>query len=317
MSSVGARRRRRGGNTGPHLHAPQAARASASRRRRGHRSELRPKLAQVPGIRSFLQNPPPIRIGGRSPRACTSSRCRAPTPTSSTRRAARSRRSCAALPGLQDVTSDLQITNPQVDVDDRPRPRRGARRHARSRSRRRSYNAYGSRQVSTIYTPTNQYWVILELLPRVPARPGGARRCSTSARRTGTLVPLDARRDARRTSVGPLTVNHSGQLPVGDALVQPARRASSLGDAVDAGRAASRARRCPPTITHELPGHGAGVPVVARRAWAAPAHRRDPRHLHRARHPLRELHPPAHDPLRPAVRRASARCSRCCSSASS
>ena len=63
----------------------------------------------------------------------------------------------------------------------RHRPRQGVdpRRDRRSRSRTRSYDAYGNRWISTIYAPNNQYKVILELEDQLPARSGGARRCST------------------------------------------------------------------------------------------------------------------------------------------
>ena len=198
---VGRRRRRRGSTE------PGPARSSASSRAPSAKlradqviRELRPSSPQVPGIRVFLAEPAdhPHRRP-RQPRACTSSRCRAPTSTRCTTGAPTLDGPAAAdLPLLQDVTSDLQITNPQVDVADRPRPRRRAGRHARRRSRHALYNAYGSRQVSTIYTPNNQYWVILELLPAVPARPDGARACSTSARAPAALVPLGAVAQARR-----------------------------------------------------------------------------------------------------------------------
>ena len=69
----------------------------------------------------------------------------------------------------------------------------------------------------------------------------------------------------------------------------------------------------PATLNTQLPGHGAGVPVVARRAWAAAA-AGGARHLPRARHPVRELHPSAHDSVRACRPPASARCSRCCCS---
>ena len=74
---------------------------------------------------------------------------------------------------MQDVTSDLQIKNPQVHVEI-DRDKAAALGVTAEQIEDALYNAYGSRQVSTIYAPNNQYQVILELLPRVPARPGGA-----------------------------------------------------------------------------------------------------------------------------------------------
>ena len=96
------------------------------------------------------------------------------------------------LPGLQDVTSDLQIKNPQVDVDI-DRDRAAALGVTAQQIENALYTAYGSRQVSTIYAPNNEYQVIMELQPELPARPLGASRCSTSAPPAATLVPLDAR----------------------------------------------------------------------------------------------------------------------------
>ncbi len=145
----------------------------------------------------------------------------------------------------------------------------------------------------------------------VPRRPGGATRASsrarrrsktsTSARRPAAQVPLSA-----FTHFEPTTHAAGGQppgaVPGGDALVQPGARASSLGDAVDAIDAAEREIGLPAEHPRQLPGHGAGVPGLARQRAAA-----DPggaRHrLHRARRALRELHPPDHDSLDAALGR--------------
>ncbi len=133
--------------------------------------ELRPQgWRRFPGIRVFLQNPPRSASAASSPRACTSSRCRAPTPTSSTAIAPQLEAKLRELPGLQDVTSDLQIKNPQVDVEI-DRDRAAALGVTRAADRGRALHAYGTRQVSTIYAPNNQYRVILELLPEYQRDP--------------------------------------------------------------------------------------------------------------------------------------------------
>ena len=122
-------------------------------------------MAQVPGIRVFLQNPPAINVGGRITKSQYQYTLQGPISRRSTTARRRSRHGCATLPELQDVTSDLQIANPA-----------GLRRRSTGTGPQRSasrvqqieealYDAYGSRQVSTIYTPTNQYWVMMELLP--------------------------------------------------------------------------------------------------------------------------------------------------------
>src|SRR4030095_7394090 len=78
--------------------------------------------------------------------------------------AAQFERRLAELPILTHVTSDLQIKNPQIKVEI-DRDRAAAVGVTAEQIERALYNAYGSRQVSTIYTPTNQYWVTMELLP--------------------------------------------------------------------------------------------------------------------------------------------------------
>jgi len=69
-----------------------------------------------------------------------------------------------ALPGLQDVTSDLQIKNPQVNVEI-DREKAAALGVTAEQIEDALYTSYGTRQISTIYAPDNQYMVIMELLP--------------------------------------------------------------------------------------------------------------------------------------------------------
>jgi HAE1 family hydrophobic/amphiphilic exporter-1 len=116
----------------------------------------------------------------------------------------------ATLPGFQDVTSDLLISAPQVVVDiDRDKAR--VLGVTADQIENALYTAYGSRQISTIYSPINQYWVIMEVMPeaqRDPSALGQLYVRSTS----GRLVPLQSVANIKR-GVGPLTVNHVGQLP--------------------------------------------------------------------------------------------------------
>jgi HAE1 family hydrophobic/amphiphilic exporter-1 len=111
---------------------------------------------------------------------------------------------------LQDVTSDLQITSPKVRVDI-DRDKASALGITADQVENALYDAYGNRQVSTIYTPTNQYWVILELDPAYQEDPNALSLLYVRSSK-GQLVPLNA--VAKLTpGVGPLTVNHLGQLP--------------------------------------------------------------------------------------------------------
>ena len=170
---------------------------------------LRPKLARVVGMKAFIQNVPTIRIG-----TLTKSPYQYVIQGANTEQlyqwAPRIEAKLRTLPGIIDVSSDLQIARPQVNVNiDREK---AAALGVSPQQIENTLNfAFGSSQVSTIYTATNQYWVILELEPhyqRDPSALGLLYVRSTS----GALVPLDSL--ARLTySVGPLSVTHLGQLP--------------------------------------------------------------------------------------------------------
>src|SRR5204863_7458648 len=69
------------------------------------------------------------------------------------------------LPGLTDVTTDLQVTNPQVYVTIN-RDKAATLGITANQIENTLYNAYGARQISSIYTPANQYYVVLEVAPR-------------------------------------------------------------------------------------------------------------------------------------------------------
>src|SRR5882724_8846202 len=172
--------------------------------------ELQPKVSQVPGMRVYLQNVPVISIGGTVSKSLYQFTLQSTDIDALYQNAGMLERKLATVPLLTDVTSDLQIKNPQarVDVD---RDRAASLGVTADQVESALYNAYGSRQVSTIYTPTNQYWVILEVLPEYQRDlPALDQLYIRSA--TGDLVPLSA--VARfATDVGPLSVNHSGQLP--------------------------------------------------------------------------------------------------------
>jgi HAE1 family hydrophobic/amphiphilic exporter-1 len=172
--------------------------------------ELNRKLAGIPGLRVFLQNPPTINIGGRQSKSLYQFTLQSSDLPGLYRGAQSLERKMRAAPELQDVTSDLQIANPQVSVDiDRDRAAQlGVSAQAIESA---LYDAYGSRQVSTIYTPTNQYWVIMELLPQFQSNPDALNLLYVHSK-SGALVPLSSV-VRTGTGVGPLSVNHSGQVP--------------------------------------------------------------------------------------------------------
>ncbi len=185
-----------------------------------------------------------------------------------------------------------------------------------TRSRTRLYNAFGPAQVSTIYTASDQFWVLMQVDPNrqgdtsvlssiyiTPTQP--AKSSTATATSSPQLVPLSA---VTRTgnSVGPATINHLGQVPAVTVSFNLAP-GMSLSDAVGRRRQGGRGSAHAGHDHHLVPGHRAIVPGFGGR-HGHPADARDLRDLPRARHPLRELHPSADDSLRPAdrgVRRAA------------
>ena len=171
---------------------------------------LQPKLSQVPGIRVFLQNPPPVRVGARFAKSQYQYTLQGTDLASLSANASKLEAKLRQLPALDNVTSDLQIKNPelQVDID---RERAAALGVTPAQIEQALYDAYGTRQVSTIFTPTNQYWVVLELQPRFQ-RDASAIGLLSVRSSSGALVPIGAVARLRPT-IGPLSVNHAGQMP--------------------------------------------------------------------------------------------------------
>jgi hydrophobic/amphiphilic exporter-1 (mainly G- bacteria), HAE1 family len=209
MSAVGSGGQSRTTNQGRlimHLKPPAERDMSADEVARS----LTRKLAAVPGIRVFVQNPPVINIGGRASKSEYQFTLQSSDIAALYQGSAALEQRLQSVPGLTDVTSDLQIKNPQVQVAI-DRDRAAALGIDVNQIESALYNAYGARQVSTIYTPNDQYWVVMELLPQYQ-RDLSAMNLLHLSGRNGVSVPLGSL--ARITpGTGPLTVNHSGQLP--------------------------------------------------------------------------------------------------------
>jgi HAE1 family hydrophobic/amphiphilic exporter-1 len=189
---------------------------------------LRGKLADVPGMRVFMQNLPPIRIGGQLTKSQYQFTLQSPDTEELYQNAPLLEAKLRELPGLQDVTSDLQIKNPQVNVEI-DRDKAASLGVTAAQVEEALYTAYGSRQISTIYAPNNQYRVIMELLPEYQADPSALSLLYVRSS-SGQLVPLNAVAGIRR-SFGPFTVNHLGQLPA-VTLSFNLKQGVALGDAV-------------------------------------------------------------------------------------
>jgi HAE1 family hydrophobic/amphiphilic exporter-1 len=171
--------------------------------------ELRPKLSRVPGVKVFLQNPPAINLGGQQTKAQYQFTLQSPNIEDLYKSALKLEKQLRSLPELLDVNSDLQLKNPQLQVEIN-RDQASALGLSANQIETALGNAYGTRQVSTIYASDNQYQVILAVDTPYQEDPKGLDLLSVKSP-TGQLVPLNAVASLSK-SVGPLTVNHLGQL---------------------------------------------------------------------------------------------------------
>jgi HAE1 family hydrophobic/amphiphilic exporter-1 len=206
--------------------------------------QLRPLSDVIPGVRTYYQNPPLVRIGGQQTRSLYQYTLQAQDLNELYRSSQQFEKRLREIPGLMDVNSDLLISSPEVIVDiDRD--------HASSlgvtadQVGNALYEAFGTAQVSDIYAPTNDYWVIMELLPEFQKDPRALDLVYIRSA-NGKLVPLSAVTKPVATA-GPLAVNHLGQLPSVTISfnLQPG---VSLGDAVERVDTAVR-ETLPPTVS--------------------------------------------------------------------
>ncbi|MEN3338850.1 MAG: hypothetical protein V7647_2526 [Acidobacteriota bacterium] len=211
--------------------------------------ELRPKLASVAGVRVFLTNPPAIRIGGMMSRSQYQFALQGPDTDELYKFAPQFEAALRNVEGLQDVTSDLQVRNPQLSVD-LDREQIAALGLTVDQVQLALNSAYGTRQVSQIYAPEDEYQVIMQVAPQFQRDPAALSMLYVQA--TGNkLVPLSAVATTRQT-VGPQSINHISQLP-SVTLSFNLKPGVALGDA--AARVQELARTTlPGTITGSFQG---------------------------------------------------------------
>jgi HAE1 family hydrophobic/amphiphilic exporter-1 len=251
--------------------------------------DLRPKLSQVPGMRIYLQNPPLVQVGGQITKSPYQLTLQGPDQKELYANANLLLQKMAALPQLLDVTSDIQIRNPQLNVDI-DRDKAAAVGVTAQQIEDALNDAYGTRQISTIYATSNEYQVILEVKPEYQQDPSAlgqlyihstataatASQVSqvqsavaqpsptivTSAQApaglttpgqttTGRLVPLSTVATFSR-GVGPLLVNHLSQLPSATISFN-LREGVSLSAATDEVQALAK-KTLPGTITTSFQG---------------------------------------------------------------
>jgi len=250
-------------------------------------AKLRPQLAGIAGIDVYMQNPPTVRIGGQVSKSLYQYSMQSPNREELYDASRTLKRALGNVAGLEDLTSDLEITSPQVNVEI-DRDKAAALGVTANQIENAFYDAYGPRWVSTIYAPVNEYKVLLELAPQFQADPsalsllyfkatppaGGAGQAGgvgaavaaaggtpsgaiggalggVGSASAGTVVPLDTL--AKTTQVvGPQTVNHHGQLPAVTISFGLAPGAS-LGDVLSRVREVAD-RTLPETVSGQFQG---------------------------------------------------------------
>lgn len=209
MSSAGGRGGMGAGNTG-FFFARLKARNERELTADEVVNELRPKMARIPGVRVFIQSPPAIQVGGRQTRSQYQVSLTGPDTDELYRAAPLLEQKLRDNPSLVDVSTDLLLKNPQINVDIN-RDKASSFGVTAQQIEEALYTAYGTRQISTIFAPTNQYRVIMELLPEYQTDILDLSLLYVRSS-SGELVPLDAL-VTMTPGLGPLTVNHSGQVP--------------------------------------------------------------------------------------------------------
>ena len=211
--------------------------------------EFREKFANVTGINAYMQNLPPIQVGGQLTKSQYQLALQSPDTAELYRDSASFMKEMAKLPGLMDVTTDLLIANPQVNVNI-DRDKASALGVSAQQVEDALYTAYGQRQISTIYAPNDEYWVVMELENKYQADPAALSMLYVHSS-SGNLVPLNAVATLT-TNLGPLTVNHLGQLPA-VTISFNLKNGVAIGDAVNSINKLAR-EVLPPTVTTQFQG---------------------------------------------------------------
>jgi len=243
---------------------PQSQRAGAA----AVIGRLRQKATQIPGMQAFFQSIQNLSIGGRISKSQYQYVLQSGDTESLYRVAPEMRDKIAKIPGLLDVTTDLYIKNPQMTVDI-DREKAAVYGVTVDQVRNQLYNAYGGRQVGTIYMPSNDYQIILEAQPEFRVDPSDLSKLYMKTANNQT-IPLDAVAKLVPT-VGPLQINHQGQQPAVTISFNLAPN-YSLGYAVDQITAIEQTSNLPATIATGFSGtaqvfqdslRGQGVLILA------------------------------------------------------
>lgn len=170
---------------------------------------LRPQLSQFPGMKVYPQNPPVVRIGGLVSKSQYQYTLYSPDKKALYDTADELTTELKKLPTLVDVTNDLMIRSPQVKIEV-DRDKAASMQVNVTQIENALYDAYGPRWASTIYSPVNEYKVLLELMPEYQSDPKLLSMLYFKAGQQ-SLIPLDALAKVELDS-GPLAISHFGQL---------------------------------------------------------------------------------------------------------
>jgi HAE1 family hydrophobic/amphiphilic exporter-1 len=213
-------------------------------------ADLRPQVAKVAGVRVFMVNQPPINLGGQQGARSVYQFTLQDTDTAELYRAAPLMEAkLREIPGVEDVSSDLRLNNPQIQVDI-DRDRVSSLGLTVNQVETALYNAYGTRQISQIYAANNQYAVIMGVAPEFQSDPASLSMLYVRAT-SGKLIPLNTVAKVT-TGAGPLSVSHTGQLP-SVTLSFNLKPGFALGDAVAQIQAAAAAT-LPATVSTRFQG---------------------------------------------------------------
>jgi len=213
-------------------------------------ADLRPQVARVAGVRVFMVNQPPINLGGQQGARSVYQFTLQDTDTAELYRAAPLMEAkLREIPGVEDVSSDLRLNNPQIQVDI-DRDRVSSLGLTVNQVETALYNAYGTRQISQIYAANNQYAVIMGVAPEFQSDPASLSMLYVRAT-SGKLIPLNTVAKVT-TGAGPLSVSHTGQLP-SVTLSFNLKPGFALGDAVAQIQAAAAAT-LPATVSTRFQG---------------------------------------------------------------
>ena len=212
--------------------------------------ELRVKFAKVPGIRAYIQNPPPIQVGGRQSKAQYQYTLQSIDTPSLYDWSGKVITAFSKLPGFQDVTSDLDLNGPSIVVDVN-RDKLATLGLTMDQVQTALGSAFGANQISTIYGASSQYWVILQVYYALQNDPDVLSQIYVTSS-SGGLVPLNAVASFARKPQA-LTVNHQGQIPAVTVSFNLAPGVS-LSEAVASIDGAMKQMNLPPTITGSVQG---------------------------------------------------------------